>query len=56
MDVDEFARRNADPIRLQQNGMWEYMDQTEDLESGEGFPRFVTAYPTSAEDLGVESD
>jgi hypothetical protein len=26
------------------------------LESGEDLPRFVTAYPTSAEDLGVESD
>ncbi|MGA2028070.1 MAG: hypothetical protein ABSH17_13535 [Syntrophobacteraceae bacterium] len=30
MDVDEFIRRNADPIWFQQNGMWEYMDQTED--------------------------
>lgn len=27
MDVDEFIRRNADPIWLQQNEMWEYMDQ-----------------------------
>ncbi len=25
MDVDEFIRRNADPIWLQQNEMWEYM-------------------------------
>ncbi len=25
MDVDEFIRRNADPIWLHQNGMWEYM-------------------------------
>ena len=24
--VDEFLRRNADPIWLQQNEMWEYMD------------------------------
>ena len=24
MDVDEFIRRNADPIWLQQNEMWEY--------------------------------
>ena len=30
MDVDEFIRRNADPIWLHQNEMWEYMDQTED--------------------------
>ena len=30
MDVDEFIRRNADPIWLHQNGLWEYMDQTED--------------------------
>ncbi|MHC4625945.1 MAG: hypothetical protein ACYTDV_03095 [Planctomycetota bacterium] len=27
MDVDEFIRRNADPIWLHQNEMWEYMDQ-----------------------------
>ncbi|MBM4092474.1 MAG: hypothetical protein FJ276_24080 [Planctomycetes bacterium] len=26
MDVDEFIRRNADPIWLHQNGLWEYMD------------------------------
>lgn len=25
MDVDEFIRRNADPIWLHQNGMWEYL-------------------------------
>jgi len=25
MDVDEFIRRNADPIWLHQNEMWEYM-------------------------------
>ncbi len=29
MDVDEFIRRNADPIWLHQNEMWEYMDETE---------------------------
>jgi len=32
MDVDEFIIRNADPIWLHQNGMWEYMDLTEDDE------------------------
>ncbi len=26
MPVDEFVRRNADPIFLQQNGMWELME------------------------------
>lgn len=26
MDVDEFIGRNADPIWLHQNEMWEYMD------------------------------
>ena len=31
MDVDEFIRRNADPIWLHQNEMWEYM--TDDDES-----------------------
>ena len=25
LDVDEFIRRNADPIWLRQNEMWEYM-------------------------------
>ena len=30
MDVDEFIRRNADPIWLHQNEMWEYMDLEED--------------------------
>jgi hypothetical protein len=25
MDVDEFIRRNADPIWLRDNGMWEHM-------------------------------
>ena len=30
MDVDEFIRRNADPIWLQQNEMWEYMTFDED--------------------------
>ena len=27
MDPDEFIRRNADPIRLHQNEMWEDIDQ-----------------------------
>ena len=27
MDPDEFIRRNADPIWLHQNKMWEYIDQ-----------------------------
>jgi hypothetical protein len=26
MDVDEFIRRNADPIWLHRNEMWEYID------------------------------
>jgi len=30
MDAEEFMRRNADPIWLHQNEMWEYMDQNED--------------------------
>ncbi|MGD9971830.1 MAG: hypothetical protein AB7S77_02090 [Desulfatirhabdiaceae bacterium] len=34
MDVDEFIRRNADPIWLHQNGMWEYMDAGEKKEAG----------------------
>ena len=30
MDVDEFIRRNADPIWLHQNEMWEYMEEAEE--------------------------
>ena len=30
MDVDEYIRRNADPIWLHQNGMWEYMELDDD--------------------------
>ena len=30
MDVDEFILRNADPIWLHQNEMWEYMETNED--------------------------
>jgi len=30
MDVDEFIKRNADPIWLHQNELWEYMDQTDE--------------------------
>ncbi len=30
MDVDEFIRRNADPIWLQQNEMWEHMIDDEE--------------------------
>ena len=29
MDVEEFIRRNADPIWLHQNGLWEYMSDNE---------------------------
>jgi len=30
MDAEEFIRRNANPIWLHQNEMWEYIDQNED--------------------------
>ena len=29
MDPDEYIRQNADPIWLQQNEMWEYIDADE---------------------------
>jgi len=32
MDVDEFIRRNADPIWLHQNEMWEYIESGENDE------------------------
>jgi hypothetical protein len=30
MNVDEFISRNADPIWLHQNEMWEYMNDSEE--------------------------
>ncbi len=30
IDVDEFIERNADPIWLHQNEMWEYIDTDEE--------------------------
>ena len=30
MDVDEFIRRNADPIWLHQNQMWEFMSEADE--------------------------
>jgi hypothetical protein len=38
MDVDEFIRRNADPIWLHQNEMWEYINTDEDEDEGEALP------------------
>ncbi|ACD89671.1 hypothetical protein Clim_0581 [Chlorobium limicola DSM 245] len=35
MDVEEFIRRNADPIWLHQNEMWEYIDTGSDAADGE---------------------
>lgn len=32
MDADEFVRRNADPIWLHQNEMWEHIDQNKEEE------------------------
>lgn len=32
MDPDEFIRRNADPIWLHQNEMWEYMPEFREVE------------------------
>ena len=33
MSVDEFIRRNADPIWLHQNEMWEYMQDCQEDET-----------------------
>ena len=35
IDADEFIRRNADPIWLHQNEMWEYIEQPEDDDNEE---------------------
>jgi hypothetical protein len=29
LPIEEFIRRNADPIWLHQNGMWEYLEENE---------------------------
>jgi hypothetical protein len=31
MEINEFIRRNADPVWLHQNELWEYMDPTDEL-------------------------
>jgi hypothetical protein len=38
LPVDEFILRNADPLWLHQNEMWELIDQDAALESIEGDP------------------
>ena len=35
MNIDEYIQRNADPIWLHQNEMWEYLDTAESNESEE---------------------
>ncbi len=35
MDVDEFIQRNADPIWLHQNEMWEYLQIEGNLENAD---------------------
>lgn len=32
VDVEEFIRRNADPIWLHQNEMWEYMNEDQSVD------------------------
>ena len=32
MDIDDFIMKNADPIFLHQNEMWEYMDLPNDYD------------------------
>ena len=39
MGVDEFIRRNADPIWLRQEGLWEYL-MIEDEAADEALPLF----------------
>jgi len=40
MDVDEFIRRNADPVWLHQEELWEYMDESVGSEEESGPPVF----------------
>jgi hypothetical protein len=37
MDVDEFIRRNADPIWLHQNEMWEYLQPIQDEDENKDY-------------------
>ena len=54
LDADEFIRRNADPLWLHQNGMWEYLEEGGAALFGadtEGQNvRVVTAYYPNAEE------
>ncbi|KJS32981.1 MAG: hypothetical protein VR64_03410 [Desulfatitalea sp. BRH_c12] len=34
LDVDEFTRRNADPIWLHKNEMWEYITGPQEMKEG----------------------
>ena len=38
MSVDEFIARNADPLWLHQNGMWELMPDDANAEAAEDIP------------------
>jgi hypothetical protein len=55
MDVDEFIRRNADPIWLHQNEMWEYMDQNTGENDGGNLDIFVEVDPVLEAILSIVS-
>jgi len=44
LDVDEFIYRNADPIWLHQNEMWEYMMDGKGLAAPHGFPDLILTF------------
>lgn len=41
ISVDEFIRRNADPIWLHQAGLWEYIDQYENKHQDLNASKFI---------------
>jgi hypothetical protein len=45
MDVDEFIRRNADPIWLHLNEMWEYMDDFQEGKDTEEYSQTTDNEP-----------
>jgi uncharacterized protein YnzC (UPF0291/DUF896 family) len=57
MDLDEFILRNADPIWLHQNEMWEYMEFPKELTSvGSGRDTVQRELVSSADQIDCEEE
>ena len=52
MDVDEFIRRNADPIWLHQEGFWEYLIPEDEVGAGESLDLWAEFEVVDAQSVG----